>query len=72
MWGRRGTDRAGVAGEVVGFLQLGEDDDGLSGSLEAGAEGGVSDDSGGECAAEAASDEQVGGGLDGVFSGFVE
>ena len=53
-------------------MQLGEDYDGFSGSLEAGAEGGVSDDSGGECAAEAASDEQVGGGLDGVFSGFVE
>ena len=44
--GRWGTYRAGVAWEVVDFLELGEDDDGLAFGLEALAEVGVADDRG--------------------------
>lgn len=65
--GGEGTYGAGVARERVDLLQLREDDEGLAGGVEAGAERGVAVERGGHRAAEAARDEQLCGGLDGVF-----
>ena len=67
-----GTYGAGVAGEVVGLLELGEDDDGRAGGLEARAERGVAEDGRGERAAEGGGDEQVRRRLDGGRGGLVQ
>ncbi len=66
------TYGAGVAGKIIDFLQLWEDDDGLPFGFQAFPECGVSDDGRGESAAETAGDKEVGGGLDGVLGGLIQ
>lgn len=57
---QEGTHGASIAGKIVDFLQLWEDNDGLPFGIQAFPECGVSDNGGRKCAAKTAGNEEVG------------
>ena len=69
---RKRTYGTGVARKVVHFLELREDDDGLSFRLEPFPELMIANEGGGERAAKTAGDEELRDGLDGVLGRLVQ